>query len=94
LIPAAGCIYLVKTQPCPIAAASRVIEHLPRGLAVLDGFDPPAGLADSYLCHAVLADLHRRCGHVEAAQHHREAAMAPASSPAVAAVLARRLKAV
>jgi RNA polymerase sigma factor (sigma-70 family) len=62
-----------------------------RGLAVLDGFDAPAGLADSYLCHAVLADLQFRCGHVELASSHREAALAAAPSPAVRAALARRL---
>jgi predicted RNA polymerase sigma factor len=61
-----------------------------QGMAVLDRFEPPAGLADSYLCHAVLADLHRRCGHVEAARRHGEAALAAAPSPAVRTVLARR----
>jgi RNA polymerase sigma factor (sigma-70 family) len=62
-----------------------------RGLAMLDGFDPPAEVADSYQCHAVLADLHRRCGHVDVARCHREAALAAAPSPAVRAALARRL---
>jgi RNA polymerase sigma factor (sigma-70 family) len=61
-----------------------------QGLAALDGFDPPAGLGDSYLYQAVLADLHGRCGHVEAARRHREAALAQAPSPAVRAALARR----
>jgi RNA polymerase sigma factor (sigma-70 family) len=61
-----------------------------RGLAVLDRFEPPAGLADSYLCHAVLADLHRRCGHVEAASRYRDAALAAAPSSAVRTALARR----
>jgi RNA polymerase sigma factor (sigma-70 family) len=62
-----------------------------RGLAVLDRFHPPVGLADSYLCHAGLADLHRRCGHVEAARRHGKAALAAAPSPAVRAALVRRL---
>ncbi len=62
-----------------------------RGLAVLDRFDAPAGLTDSYLCHAVLADLQIRCGHIEVARSHREAALAAAPSPAVRAALARRL---
>src|SRR5262249_53391209 len=35
------------------------------GLAVLEGLEPPSWLAGSYLWAAVLADLHRRCGHVE-----------------------------
>lgn len=63
-----------------------------QGLAVLRGFDPPVELADSYLCNAVLADLHRRCGQVEAARRHGEAAIALAPSPAVRAALARRLR--
>jgi RNA polymerase sigma factor (sigma-70 family) len=61
-----------------------------RGLAVLDRFEPPAGLADSYLCRAVMADLHRRCGHVETARRHGEAALAAAPSPAVRSALGRR----
>lgn len=62
-----------------------------RGLAVLGRFDAPAGLANSYLCHAVLADLQFRCGHVEVARSHRDAALAAAPSPAVRAALERRL---
>ena len=62
-----------------------------QGLAVLEGFDPPVGLADSYLCHAVLADLHRRCGQIEAARWHGAAAIALAPSSAVRAALARRM---
>jgi RNA polymerase sigma factor (sigma-70 family) len=48
-----------------------------RGLAVLDRFDAPTGLADSYL--------------VPAACRYREAALAAAPSPAIRAALARRL---
>lgn len=62
-----------------------------QGLAVLQGFEPPVGLADSYLCHAVLADLHRRCGQVETARRHRKAAIELAPSSAVKAALERRL---
>ena len=62
------------------------------GLAALDGLDPPAWLAGSYLLAAVLADLHRRCGHVELAARHRAAALAAAPSPAVKDALARRLR--
>jgi RNA polymerase sigma factor (sigma-70 family) len=62
-----------------------------QGLAVLRGFNPPAGLANSYLCHAALADLHRRCGQLEAARRHGEAAIALAPSPPIRAALARRL---
>lgn len=62
-----------------------------RGLAVLDGFDSPSGLAESYLCHAVMADLHGRCGQADIASRHRQAALASAPSGAVKASLARRL---
>jgi len=61
------------------------------GLAVLDKHEPPSWLVGSYLWSAVLADLHRRCGHREPAQRYRDAALASAPSPAVREVLARRL---
>jgi RNA polymerase sigma-70 factor (ECF subfamily) len=63
-----------------------------RGLAVLDGLAPPSWLAGSYLWSAVLADLHRRCGHAELAAQHRAAALEAAPSPAVRAALERRLR--
>ena len=62
------------------------------GLAVLEGFEPPSWLAGSYLWAAVLADLHRRCGHDEAAQRCRDVAMKSAPSAAVRDVLKRRLQ--
>jgi RNA polymerase sigma factor (sigma-70 family) len=62
------------------------------GLAILEGLQPPSWLAGSYLWAAVLADLHRRCGHAELAKRHREAAMESAPSPAVKDALARRLR--
>jgi RNA polymerase sigma factor (sigma-70 family) len=76
-----------------LGKALAVAEHRgpKQGLAVLHGFDPPAGVADSYLCHAVLADLHGRCGHVEAARGHREAALGSAPSHGVRVALTRRL---
>lgn len=61
-----------------------------RGLAVLEGFAAPAGLADSYLFHAVMADLQVRCGHVEVARQHREAALAAAPSVLIRDALGRR----
>jgi RNA polymerase sigma-70 factor (ECF subfamily) len=63
------------------------------GLAILEGLEPPSWLAGSYLWMAVLADLHRRCGHGELARRYREAALASAPSPAVRAALGRRLQA-
>jgi RNA polymerase sigma-70 factor (ECF subfamily) len=61
------------------------------GLAVLEGLEPPSWLAGSHLWAAVLADLHRRCGHGQVAQRYREVAVASAPSPAVRALLERRL---
>ena len=62
------------------------------GLAVLDGFEPPTWLADSYLWAAVMADLHRRCGKLEAAQRHGRIALDAAPTPQVQELLRRRLQ--
>ena len=62
------------------------------GLAVLEGFEPPTWLANSYLWSAVLADLHRRCGSTQAAQRYRDTALELAPTPAVKALLQRRLR--
>jgi RNA polymerase sigma-70 factor (ECF subfamily) len=64
------------------------------GLVMVDGLDPPSWLAGSYMWMAVLADLHRRCGHAEVARRYRDAALASAPSVAVRDVLARRLQTV
>jgi RNA polymerase sigma-70 factor (ECF subfamily) len=61
------------------------------GLVVLDGLEPPSWLAGSHLWSAVLADLHRRCGHDEVALRYRTVALASAPTPAVRALLERRL---
>jgi RNA polymerase sigma-70 factor (ECF subfamily) len=63
------------------------------GLAVLEGLQPPSWLVGSYMWAAVLADLHRRCGHDELATRYRDAAMESAPSPAVKDALSRRLRA-
>jgi RNA polymerase sigma-70 factor (ECF subfamily) len=63
------------------------------GLAVLEGLQPPSWLAGSYLWAAVLADLHRRCGHDELAKRYRDAAMESAPGRAVKDALERRLRA-
>ena len=62
------------------------------GLAVLEGFEPPAGLVGSYQWAAVLADLHRRlwkhrgCGAIPGPRAgvgaHISGPRAPASAPA------------
>ncbi len=62
------------------------------GLEVIDGLEPPSWLAGSYLWAAVLADLHRRCGHDELAERYRETAIESAPSGAVKHLLTRRLR--
>lgn len=61
------------------------------GLAVLERLRPQAEQAGAYPWHAALADLHRRCGHVERARHHQDRALAAAPSQPVADALRRRL---
>ena len=61
------------------------------GLAVLEEIAPPSWLEGSHLWAAVLADLHRRCGHHELAERFREAAMQAAPSAQVKELLGRRL---
>jgi RNA polymerase sigma-70 factor (ECF subfamily) len=63
-----------------------------QGLAVLHGLEPPSWLSGSYLWAAVLADLHRRSGHEDAARRYVDVAVASAPTPAVRAVLERRLR--
>jgi RNA polymerase sigma-70 factor (ECF subfamily) len=61
------------------------------GLEVLAGFEPPSWLAGSYQWAAVLADLHRRCGHDQAARRYRDLALKSAPTQAVRELLQRRL---
>jgi len=63
-----------------------------QGLALVQGLEPPAWLSGSYLWFAVLADLHRRCGHAELAKRHCDAAVDLAPSPVVRVALERRLR--
>jgi RNA polymerase sigma-70 factor (ECF subfamily) len=61
------------------------------GLALLDSFKAPAWLEGTYSWAAVLADLHRRCGHVEIAEHYGSLAIETAPSAAIRQSLQRRL---
>jgi RNA polymerase sigma-70 factor (ECF subfamily) len=61
------------------------------GLAVVEGLAPPSWLVGSYLWSAVLADLHRRCGHTELARRYRDSALDSAPSSAIKEALQRRL---
>jgi len=63
-----------------------------QGLAVIDGLEPPSWLLGSYLWSAVLADLHRRCGHAALAAQYRDAALRSAPCDAVRTTLERRLR--
>lgn len=62
------------------------------GLALLAGFVPSPPVAESYLWFATLADLHRRCGHVEDAGRYRALAVEATPSAAIRAALLRRLR--
>jgi RNA polymerase sigma factor (sigma-70 family) len=87
---------LEQHQPSAIHTLNRAVAVAEwrgpaEGLAIIDDLDPPSWLAGSYLWSAVLADLHRRCGHHEKARRHREVAVATAPSAAVRELLERRL---
>jgi RNA polymerase sigma-70 factor (ECF subfamily) len=91
-------VMLERLAPSPLHALNRAVAVAEwrgpvEGLAVLEGLEPPSWLAGSYLWAAVLADLHRRCGHDEVAQRYRDAALKAAPSSAVRDVLSRRLHA-
>ncbi len=62
-----------------------------QALALLEGLEPPTWLVGSYLWSAVLADLHRRCGHADVAARYRRLAVESAPCQALRAALERRL---
>lgn len=73
------------------ALAVAELKDPARGLAVRDGLRPPAEVADSFQWHAALAEMHRRCGHVDSAQHHGDKALSLAPSHAIASAMRRRM---
>lgn len=86
---------LEKTTPSAIHRLNRAValaewQGAAAGLAVLEGFEPPTWLADSYLWAAVLADLHERAGNAPAAKRHRQRAIESAPTRAVKELLERR----
>ena len=88
---------LERSAPSPMYKLNRAVavaewKGPAAGLAVLDGFDPPAWLASSYIWAAVLADLHRRCGNAELANRYRTIACKAAPTPAVKQLLQHRLR--
>lgn len=93
----AECYELLERQaPSPLHRLNRAIAVAEwrgpaEGLAVLNGFEPPTWLVGSHLWSAVSADLHRRCGHGDAARRHRDRAIKLAPTEAVKLLLRRRL---
>ncbi len=61
------------------------------GLVVLEGFAPPTWLSGSFQWAAVMADLHRRSGNLEAAQSYGAVALSLAPNLQVKELLTRRL---
>jgi RNA polymerase sigma-70 factor (ECF subfamily) len=89
---------LERLAPSPLHTLNRAVATAEwrgpaEGLALLEGLEPPTWLVGSYLWSAVLADLHRRCGHTEFAQRYRKAALEAAPSEGIRRTLERRLKA-
>lgn len=87
---------LEQIAPSPLHTLNRAVavaecQGPDAALAVLREIVPPAWLAGSYLWDAVLGDLHRRAGHQDAAQRHRERALDTAPTEAVRDLLRRRL---
>ncbi|HEY8089243.1 MAG TPA: DUF6596 domain-containing protein [Polyangiaceae bacterium] len=87
---------LERSAPSPLHTMNRAVavaewRGAEAGLALLDGMAAPAWLTTSYQWDAVLGDLHRRAGHIEAFQRHRERALSAAPTDAVRELLRRRL---
>jgi RNA polymerase sigma-70 factor (ECF subfamily) len=88
---------LERTAPSALHTLNRAVAVAEwrgpaAGLAELEGLEPPSWLAGSYMWAAVLADLHRRCGHHQEAGRHREVAIGSAPSQVVKDLLRRRLR--
>jgi RNA polymerase sigma factor (sigma-70 family) len=89
---------LERSAPSPLHRMNRAVavaewKDARAALELLDGMVPPPWLERSYLWDAVLADLHRRAGHVEAFQRHRARALAAAPTDALRELMQRRLSA-
>jgi RNA polymerase sigma-70 factor (ECF subfamily) len=86
---------LERVSPSPLHTMNRAVaiaewQGVDAALALLDKVVPPAWLESSYLWDAVLADLHRRAGHLDTYRRHRERALASAPTDAVRELLQRR----
>ena len=90
---------LERTSPSAVhrlghALALAELEGPAHGLALLQSTAPPSWLESSFPWFAVLADLHHRCGHTRDAHRHRTLALDSAPTPALRALLSRRLAAI
>jgi len=89
-------VMLERIDPSPLHTLNRAVavaewKGLDAALVLLQDLVPPSWLEGHYLWAAVLADLHRRAGHVELAGRYREQALAAAPTNKLRAVLQRRL---
>ena len=87
---------LERIAPSPLHTLNRAVAVAEwrgpdAGLALLQGLEPPAWLAGSYLWAAVAADLHRRAGNLEQARSHGQRAHDLAPTQAIRDLLGRRL---
>lgn len=88
---------LEQVAPSPIHTLNRAVaiaewKGAPAGLALLEALDPPSWLTASYLWTAVMADLHWRCGKVDAAERYQLKALSTAPTQAIRALLQRRFE--
>ncbi|MGF1467960.1 MAG: RNA polymerase sigma factor [Sandaracinaceae bacterium] len=93
---AEGYAMLERVAPSPLVTLNRAVAVAEwrgpeAGLGLRAGLELPSWLEGSHLVVAVLADLHRRAGHAEQAARYRDRALASAPTPAVRALLHRRL---
>lgn len=87
---------LDRVAPSPLHTLNRAVaiaewQGPAAALAALGAVSPPLWLEDSCYWRAVLADLTRRVGDVDAFERHRARAIATAPSNAVRTLLQRRL---
>lgn len=87
---------LERIDPSPLHTLNRAVavaewKGVDAALALLRDLAPPTWLSGHYLWAAVLADLHRRAGHMEPAGRYREQALATAPTDKLRDVLQRRL---
>lgn len=88
---------LEKNFPSPLHLLNRALalaewKEPAEGLSLLEQFEPPNWLIGSYMWWAVLADLHRRCGHQDKSNQFASAAIHAAPTEVIKGLLKRRLE--